>query len=1174
MKAKYLVSMLALPALLAACVNDDFETQKSSSIIDNDLLKGRETGEVVLTATKAVVGDDAQTRIVGGMTETGGIEWKWEGKDDKIGAVVVNLNPANYNEIVSYEENPAYALTNYPFAPDIDGPAAEANFSTPTAVVKGAYVFYNRYDGDTEEGVSRRVIGHSIKEYINVDDGFEAGLQQVGTAKGYGQNFFISPIVDLAVKDGEQMELPVVMKSLYHVLNFNLTAEIADDKYYDKDGNFKIYKVEIEPANPNDKFYRSFVLDPAKLAEVQKEVAEANPGMEAFMPNGVIEATGENNEAVYEAMMGVWNKLSDPTTEIGKFTDESTKLIYQMTDPATFKKSNKGETINLMIVLPAGVYAKNTTAEKRDGKEYGCLKVSMYTSEGVYKCYAGSGDSFTARRGLISNVTRTLKIGGGETNIDLYDFTGKGFDVKTTEDWNYAIEYINNQYRDFSEGSTWRTPKLNLENYDGKDIEVNREHYFPDYPVIYRGDANLKLVGQKEYTIDPTKVIFANGSGENARPTIKIEDAEASVKFVGDVKKDNTLGTDGTHYTAAIKLISDATIIIAEDQEVNFEQLLSNTALNIAKGGKVNVEKVDGVTTMTDGTVTLAEGNDEKAGAIFNVNGDYQNDGTLTIGKLATMNQRAGGGINTQNNGVIIVDGELNVNWLMNNEGAELTVEAWDVEMDNKMSGKATIPALTNFGTIVLKARKQDASGTYGGELIVASKLDNRADITVQGRMEVENMANTGIITLSEGEYKYAWIQIKQGESTGDGKIVLANPADYEFYDRYFSGEQNLSDVKGVIEATLDADTYAKVLANFGETSLGSQERAWNVINKVIVKGELPLKAETGNVNKDFFLSEGATLNAQADLTLNSLTTEGAATLTAKDANTVVTVEKNVNVAATTSLTVAEKVKLALNYGNGNVMLNVAGTLTNNGWIESADDNDNTITFDPEFVTAQKGVIYANIETGATLKNLGKLSRKSEAKYSKEKDPAYGRLENLVELLYRGVDKTLGDFAGTFGNGPRVEVMDHSVGNLETSGKFSTTEDAWKATINHDGRAVTKDVLLNLLANGKEVTISQDGQSYSALAVQFSSSYPNHSYVLYLPEGFDSIEGIVGLTDDARQTACDIEDGTLETMPYLAKTWFYVENAGVLNLSESVWAYGHLKQMTEDAGLFGDFTNK
>lgn len=1131
MKAKYLVSMLALPALLAACVNDDFETQKSSSIIDNDLLKGRETGEVVLAATKAVVGDDAQTRIVGGMTETGGIEWKWEGKDDKIGAVVVNLNPANYDEIVSYEKNPAYALTNYPFAPDIDGPAAEANFSTPTAVVKGAYVFYNRYDGDTEEGVSRRVIGHSIKEYINVNDGYEAGLQQVGTAKGYGQNFFISPIVDLAVKDGEQMELPVVMKSLYHVLNFNLTAEIADDKYYDKDGNFKIYKVEIEPANPDDKFYRSFVLDPAKLAEVQKDVAEANPGMEAFRQNGVIEATGKNNEAVYEAMMGVWDKLSDPTTPIGEFTNESTKLIYQMTDPATFNKSNKGETINLMIVLPAGVYAKNTTAEKRDGKEYGCLKVSMYTSEGVYKCYAGSGDSFTARRGLISNVTRTLKIGGGETNVELYDFTEKGFDVKTTEDWNYAIEYINNQYRDFSEGSTWLAPKLNLENYDGKDIEVNSEHYFPNYPVIYRGDAVLKLVGQKEYTIDPTKVILGNGADEKtARPTIKIEDAEASVKFVKDVKTNTALGTDGTNYTAAIKLISDAAINIAEDQEVNFEKLVSNTALKIAKGGKVNVEKVDGVTTKTDGTVTLAEGNNEKAGAIFNVNGNYQNDGTLTIGKLAEVNQPSS--VSTENNGDIIVDGELNMNWLKNNADATLTVKAWDVEMDDRMSGKATIPALTNDGSILLEARKQDASGTYGGELIVASLLDNRADITVQGRMEVAELKNTGVVTLSEGEYKYAWIQIKQGASTGDGKIVLSNPADYEFYDRYFSGEQNLSEVKGVIEATLDADTYAKVLANFGETSLGSQERAWNVINKVIVKGELPLKAEMGKVNKDFFLAEDATLNAQENLTLNSLTTtEGAATLTAKNAETVISVETNVNVNA--NLTIDKNAKVVITPSSV-TMLTVAqgATLTNKGWIDTENPDEKSV--------------YINAVVKGTLVNQGKLAQEVQPVYD-------GAGYDFIVKLLQGLNQN-GQYVGTFGESATEEKM---VPRVE---KWKSSDNTWTGDVYLQ---FSEDDLKKLLAEGVYTEI--DGYA----AIKGTTEVRSNTPVLYLglvqgaePDAdFNTARVNAELVNDAFKNEQSKGADRATT-----SSWFVVSdsNGGTLDLLYSInpanaghsWAYG------------------
>lgn len=1151
MKAKYLVSMLALPALLAACVNDDFETQKSSSIIDNDLLKGRETGEVVLAATKAVVGDDAQTRIVGGMTETGGIEWKWEGKDDKIGAVVVNLNPANYDEIVSYEKNPAYALTNYPFAPDIDGPAAEANFSTPTAVVKGAYVFYNRYDGDTEEGVSRRVIGHSIKEYINVNDGYEAGLQQVGTAKGYGQNFFISPIVDLAVKDGEQMELPVVMKSLYHVLNFNLTAEIADDKYYDKDGNFKIYKVEIEPANPDDKFYRSFVLDPAKLAEVQKDVAEANPGMEAFRQNGVIEATGKNNEAVYEAMMGVWDKLSDPTTPIGEFTDESTKLIYQMTDPATFNKSNKGETINLMIVLPAGVYAKNTTAEKRDGKEYGCLKVSMYTSEGVYKCYAGSGDSFTARRGLISNVTRTLKIGGGETNVELYDFTEKGFDVKTTEDWNYAIEYINNQYRDFSEGSTWLAPKLNLENYDGKDIEVNSEHYFPNYPVIYRGDAVLKLVGQKEYTIDPTKVILGNGSDEKtARPTIKIEDAEASVKFVGDVKEDNTLGTDGTNYTAAIKLISNAAIIIAEDQEVNFEKLVSNTALNIAKGAVVNVEKVDGETTMTDGTVTLAEGNNEKAGAIFNVNENYQNNGTLTIGKLAEVNQP--NGVTTTNYGDIIVDGELNIDELSNNTGAALKVCAWDSKMDEKRNGKAIISTLTNGGTIKLEARRQGESGTYGGELEVIAKLQNTGSVEVMGHLNVKGeLDNTGTVTLKEGEYKYAWIEIADGGSTGNGKIVLANPADYEFYDRYFSGEQNLSDVDGVIEATLDADTYAKVLANFGDASLGSQERAWDVINKVIVKGKLPLKAEMGEKEKNFFLRGDATLNAQANLTLNSLTTEGAATLTAKDANTEVTVLEDVDVAAATSLDVAENVKLVINYVDyndvtANYMLNIAGTLTNYGWIdteESASDNDPN-----ELSTSVMG----------SLVNKGQLSQPYSEKYG----DAYEKLAKLISGLYTtesGRSPYEGDLIAL--GEPRVELIDD-----ENATKFV---DNWDLIHKYSENAVTADRLKDIIVNGELTYVA----GYQAVKCKGNVEW----YYIYLGGGNSNTQDVITDEEFAEWktiiSELDFTDGVLEANPKIGKTLFDVVNfpAGAyIDLNGGV-AYGQLPDEWE-GNVAGSFT--
>ena len=1140
MKAKYLVSMLALPALLAACVNDDFETQKSPSIIDNDLLKGRETGEVVLKATKAVVGDDAQTRIVGGMTERGGIEWKWEGRNDKIGVVLVNPNPDDYNEIVSYGKNKGYALTNYPFAPDIDAPAAGANFSTPTAVVKGAYVFYNRYDGDTEEGVSRRVIGHGIKEYIDVQDGYEAGLQQVGTAKGIGQNFFISPIVDLAVKDGEKMELPVKMKSLYHILNFKLTAEI-EDKYYDQDGNFKIYKVEVEPANSKEQFNRSFVLDPAKLANVQQEVAKASVGL-PFMKNGAIEATGENNDAVSLAMDAVFNKLSDPTVEIGEFTDKSDKLIYQMANPATFKKSNKGEELNLMIVLPAAVYAKNETAELRDGKEYGCLKVTMYTSEGVYKCYAGSGDTFKAQRGTMSNVTRTLRIGGGKTNVDLFDFTGAGFDVATTEDWNYAIEYINNQYRDFGEGSTWQLPKLNLSNYEDEDIVVDKEHYFPNYPVIYRGDANLKLVEQDEYSIDPVNVVFGNGTDESgkttsdakyARPTIKIEDAEATVKFDADVKKDDKLGKDGYNYTAAIKLVSDATIEIAEDQEVNFEKLISNTALNIAKGATVNVDSEEG-DTKTAGTVTLACGDANKAGAEFNIKGDYTNDGTVTIGKLASLNQDSNG---TYNNGEITVDGVLDLVYLENGAEAELTVEAWDVKMDDKNSGLAEINSVYNKGSIWLKARKQDASGTYGGLLLVNTKLNNEGDVEVQGHLNVTGeLTNTGIVTLSEGEWKYAWIEIAKGGSSKDGKIVLANPADYEFYDSYFDGSQKLSTVTGVIEATLDADTYKKVLKNHGETSLKNQERAWNVINKVIVKGELPLEAEMGELNnkaanKNFVLPEGASINAQEALTMASLTVGGTATLNAKNADTKIDVEELVNVKG--NLTIEKNVKMVI-APSGNTMLNVAtgAKLTNNGWIDTENANEKSVDI--------------NAVIKGELINQGKLAQDVQYVYS---GAGY---DFIVDLLVALNQK--GQYVGTYGEQATEDKM---VPRVE---KWNDGDTDWQGEV---FTQFSEQDLSLLLANGVYTKIGE------YWAVKGTSKVRGFMPVLYLglvqgaepSADFNTARVKADLVADAFD--CEQSNGADRKT---TSTWFVVSdsNGGTLDLLYSInpanashsWAYG------------------
>lgn len=1140
MKTKYLISALALPALLAACTNDDFmESQAPSQIEVNDLLAGRGTVDLTLNATKSA--GTVDTRVVGESTPTGALNWMWE-PSDRLGGVVVDYGRTGtetggeFGSIVDIDDYKNYVITNYNFNANITEQSASSTFSTPSAVVKGAYIFYNQYK---PEMVDRGNIGTELDEYIDVKGGEEAGLLQVGTNHGVGQNFFISPIMNVAIPatdEGAKLEIPLALKSIYSVLRLRMTTDLkpsATTDYY-KNG-FRVYKIEVEPTKAGETFKRSFILNPADLAKVQQEVRIENPTL-PILPNGAIDATNTDTESVSEAINKVMEKIADPDEVIGQLGGESDKLIYNVTENGTF--TSKDDVIDLLVLIPAGTYSANDTPEELggDGTSKGVLKVNVYTSQGIYRTYVmRNQDSYTFERGAQVARMCEMYIDGDKSNIDLYDFTENGFDVATTADWEYAIEYINNQYRDFGTSTNWNTPKLNLSNYKGEPIEVDAEHYFPNFRVIYRGNAVLNLVGQKEYSINPNNVIFGNGDDdETARPTITIEDSEASVNFVGDVKEDNSKGIDGTNYTAAIKLVSDATIYIAEDQEVNFEKLVSNTALNIAKGAVVNVNSEEG-DTKTDGTVTLAEGDADKDGAQFNLVGNYQNDGTVTIGKLASLNQ--GAGQDTDNNGDIIVDGELNINWLKNNTGATLTVKAWDVPMDNRNSGVANIPALTNNGSVKLEARKQDASGTYGGQLNVTSKLDNRNQIEVQGRLEVKDMSNTGVVTLSEGEYKYAWIQIERGASTDGGKIVLANPADYEFYDTYFSGSQKLASVTGVIEATLDAETYDKVFKNLTEKSLGNQERAWDVINKVIVKGELPLKAKMGNVNKNFVLPDDASINAQEALTLASLTVEGtAAAVNAKNANTQIDVEGLVDV--TGDLTVNKNVKMVI-APTTTTMLSVAknAKLTNLGWI----DTENPA----------KESVDINAVIKGELVNQGKLAQKVQNVYG-------GAGYDLIVKLYLALNKN-GQFVGTYGDASKLPD-DDIVPRVE---KWDNDQVTWATDASGMFQQFSEEDFEILLSDGELVEIS------NFWAIKGKTEVRGYTPVLYLgmkagkepSADFNAARVNSDLVDDA--FTCAKTNGASRAT---TSSWFVVSNSdgGTLDLLYSInpanadysWAYG------------------
>lgn len=1142
---KSILPLLFTSALLAACTNNDFEQIQTPNEVENGLLKGRAKGEIVLNAEKSNE-NQASTRVVGDM-DGDAINWMWENAQDKLGAVVVDY--ADNNGIVDLECYPTYAITNYPFAPDIQGPSASAEFSTPTAVVSGAYMFYNRYDG---KATQRRTISHSIERILKVEAGKEIGLSQVGTAENGGQNFFISPIVDLAIADGENIAKPISMTSTYSVLHFKLQSDTKD--YYEK--GFKVNKIVLKAMD--GEFQRNLTINPAKVANIQKNIAKNTAYATYFKANGAIDAMHLSDEQIGEALRLVNAEIANPDNSIGVNKENATSadLVYQLNEPFVFK--NKDQVLDLMVIVPSATY-ENAEGETFEGVSEGVFLVTVYTSEGIYNTYVAAEKNKTTRtlmRGKKYNVPRTMIIDGGRTNVTLFD-QAEGFDIETTEDYEYAIEYINDHYRDYGDGNEWTVPELRL--VDGKEIEVDAEHFFPNFPVLYKGNAKLVLVGQKDYVLDPTTAIFATG---NDRPTIVIKDDAASLSFKGNVCagiKDfyGKAGQDGVNVTCAYKVVSDAAIKINAGQKVDFDLLESNTSLTVGEGAEVN-----------------AKGNAVKTGkhflldkkAKFNVTNVWNNSAETSIQPEAvltaqSMTNAEGTGVEiqgtvkltaataSQNDGNIRVWGKLNAQSFEN--AGELQVMGFD---DNKMNDNARAEAtfeatLTNTGKLII-TKSAETKGTYGG-LVSTKELVNDGTIEDNGELKAKTLNNTGVLNLMEDPY--ALIQIQEGGSTEKGKIVLTTPEEYEMYDSYYSQRNSLTNVDGIIEATINQETYDKVLKNLNASELGNQERAWQVINKVIVSGKVVFAAE--NAEKDFVLSEGSEFCAKENVTLTSLTIEGTSTLSTTLKNVTVNVNKNVDVQAKAALTVAKEVNMLIKNATS-TMLNVAGTLTNNG----------TINTTPSPTVGQPNKI--NTFISGTLTNNGFLSQPSEYVYDND---AYQKLDAILGQLYDKDQGTNSYYRGFYENlTPRVDVINSTVANM-VSAKWND-ENTWKTnTTNVADNYVQKAEIINLLKSGSLVEV----QGYQAIAVNHVNGY---SFVLYLgaAEGqeYISTEEFATWKAIAKRNASLITDkGAMGENLTTAKTWFYVtENRGTLDLTKGQ-AWGEIAKGMNKGTKIGDFEN-
>lgn len=1190
MKAKYLFTALALPALFAACTNDEFEQIQTPEKIYESVFAGRAVGDLtVFTAN-----EDAETRAGGDVDASGKLKWVITGEDDWLGAAVVDYgkDEAIVGPSTDYDN---YVITNLPFVPQASSyPTTAADFKPTTAVVDGAYLFYNRYYGQSTD---RRDFRHTIDAITYVDP-TDTEYTHLGTAdnagdeENKGQNFFLSPIVDMKV--GQDMKAtPIMLTSAYNIAQFTFKTDLLPE-YYEQEDGFRIHKIELRTMNDNTKFHRTLILDPAKIANLQKEYAETNNLFNTeFKSNGAIITANRSDEEIVTTLKKITEKMQDPgegqEANIGAYADETSLLTFQVKSNGKdyYSITDKDQEVKLLLILPAGNYSQNETDLPKaiQGKTKGVFKLSVYTSEGVYHSLLVTSEdypTYTLKRGVKSVFPeQTMIIKHGETNLETEELKTE-FTVNTDEDWRYAIRYINEHALEYNEGNKWHTPLITI-NADKVEVDMaNEDSRLPNYPVKYSGNAILNLNHVGTYDFDPTKVIL----DATNRPIIKIEDATAVLNFNMAVKAgiknyEGVVGVDGESITAALKLDSKATIKIKDGIEVNFETLNSYTALNVAdaetadNAAVINVSgasNMEGATTFgayskvtLKGTASTAGTLDINNNAVMTAKAGYTNSAVATIERDAQMVLEDGG----TNKGTINVKvtGLLNVSNATFTNAADavlILVAEESGEWDNGDRSIAEIKTLDNSGEIEIMAGGKE-KGTWGGLLNVTSSVTNRStgEILVNGEFIVTGTANSvndGVIKLQGDNYAVIQLSGSKFKSQNAGYIEITAPNVYRTFAGYYSKPNKLKGVKGTIVATMNAETLATVWAHHLEYS-ANQETAWQVINKINVDGTLSFSADQTAVSKkDLVLTNGAQVaaaKADAILTFGKVQVAENATAAFKSANAYTLECANIEILKGANLENGNNVKVniipsltfdAANKATTNTMLTINGTLKNYGELHTTQGKDQVL----------KAVVGANGE----LNNLGTIG-----------SPAIGItywtnsvLKNIdaINLEYYnfkyvyGVRKSATQSLGNSYLAAKQKTWEMFVlwqnAIIEPNGVFTDGTNYYKVSKANDSTEEQKSSLTNAQKQILKSTIAATQVGYK-----------------YLDNGTKK-DLIINIKSDSKPTVWSGQKLVRE-YGYLQDYLFVYENNGAVKFNNTgAKAYGLIK--TNNGTISGEFTEK
>ena len=239
MKTKYILSALCLPALFAACTNDDFLNESA-----NGSSSDASTVKLTVAATYGT-GDEANTKMV----NKDGTFW-WE-NTDILGAVLLKGTGSSIDDAFSTQNKFTNTLTE---------PSLEADFTTASTTVVGEYMFYYPYS----EKYTNDLTGakYSLPEPQFYDPNGEKMMEN---------NFMISPRINLNGHESNELTLPLTMRSIYAYgelyLKLGDVLKIESDPLTTSLPSVNVQKITIA-YNTNSEVYKDGMIDMSAVPEV------------------------------------------------------------------------------------------------------------------------------------------------------------------------------------------------------------------------------------------------------------------------------------------------------------------------------------------------------------------------------------------------------------------------------------------------------------------------------------------------------------------------------------------------------------------------------------------------------------------------------------------------------------------------------------------------------------------------------------------------------------------------------------------------------------------------------------------------------------------------------------------------------------------------------------------